>query len=83
MQGLRSPQMGTRKTHEQKGEQRMERYVLGYRITEESLDLREKASKNMSAKDTAKWLCDMAKKVIDGKVRAFSAEVAVAREKAE
>ena len=37
----------------------------------------------MSAKDTAKWLLDMAKKVIDGKVRAFSAEVAVAREKAE
>ena len=83
MQGLRSPQMGTRKTHGQKGEQRMERYVIGYRVTEESLDLREKASKTMSAKDTAKWLCDMAKKVIDGKVRAFSAEVAVAREKAE
>ena len=61
----------------------MERYVLGYRITEESLDLREKASKTLSAKDTAKWLCDMAKKVIDGTVRSFSAEVAVTREKAE
>ena len=61
----------------------MERYVLGYRITEESLDLREKVSKNMSAKDTAKWLLDMAKKVIDGKVRAFSAEVTVAKELAE
>ena len=61
----------------------MERYVLGYRITEESLDLREKTSKTMSARDTAKWLLDMAKKVVDGKVRAFSAEVAVARELAE
>ena len=61
----------------------MERYVLGYKITEESLDLREKTSKNMSAKDTAKWLLDMAKTVLDGKVRAFSAEVTVAKELAE
>ena len=61
----------------------MERYVLGYRVTEESLDLRDKTSKTMSAKDTAKWLCDMAKKVIDGKVRAFSAEVTVAKELVE
>ena len=61
----------------------MERYVLGYRILEESLDLRDKTSKTMSVKDTAKWLLDMAKKVIDGKVRAFSAEVTVAKELAE
>lgn len=61
----------------------MERYVVGYRITEESLDLRDKASKTMSAKDTAKWLLDMAKKVVDGKVRAFSAEVTVAKELVE
>ena len=61
----------------------MERYVVGYRITEESLDLRDKTSKNMSAKDTAKWLLDMAKKVVDGRVRAFSAEVTVAKELVE
>lgn len=61
----------------------MERYVLGYRVTEESLDLRDKTSKTMSAKDTAKWLSDMAKKVVDGKARAFSAEVTVAKELVE
>ena len=59
------------------------KYTIGYTTTEESLDLSGKTTRTMTAKDTAKWLCDLAKKVLDGKVKAFSAEVAVAQENTE